>query len=89
MDEASARDSALTPSSLSRLVVFSVVTLGSGWIGLLVDNALGIPHSMEALGTLIWIMTPILTGAVLALSVGGAGRSAAGVSHEVFPYLSP
>jgi len=30
-----------------------------------------------------------LPGAVLALSVGGARRSTAGVSHEVFPYLSP
>jgi len=75
MDEASARDSALTPSSLSRLVVFSVVTLGSGWIGLLVDNALGIPHSMEALGTLIWIMTPLLAGAVMALSDPSLRRS--------------
>jgi hypothetical protein len=96
MDEASARDSALTPSSLSRLVVFSVVTLGSGWIGLLVDNALGIPHSMEALGTLIWIMTPLLAGAVMALSDPALRRSYAtswlpgrlrtyGVALAVFP----
>lgn len=54
-------------SSTTRLIVFSVIALCSGWIGLLVDNALGIPHSMEAPGTLIWIMTPLLTGAVLAL----------------------
>lgn len=96
MDEASARDSALTPSSLFRLVVFSVVTLGSGWIGLLVDNALGIPHSMEALGTLIWIMTPLLAGAVMALSDPALRRSYAtswlpgrlrtyGVALAVFP----
>ena len=96
MDEASARDSALTPSSLSRLVVFSVVTLGSGWIGLLVDNALGIPHSMEALGTLIWSMTPLLAGAVMALSDPALRRSYAtswlpgrlrtyGVALAVFP----
>jgi len=96
MDEASARDSALTPSSLFRLVVFSVVTLGSGWIGLLVDNALGIPHSMEAPGTLIWIMTPLLAGAVMALSDPALRRSYAtswlpgrlrtyGVALAVFP----
>ena len=96
MDEASARDSALTPSSLSRLVVFSVVTLGSGWIGLLVDNALGIPHSMEAQGTLVWIMTPLLGGAVMALSEPVPRRSYAsswlpgrlrtyGVALAVFP----
>ena len=29
------------------------------------------------------------TVAVLALSIGDAGRSTAGVSHEVIPYLSP
>lgn len=75
MDEASTRDSAPTPTSLSRLVVFSVVTLASGWIGLLVDNALGIPHSMKALGTLIWIMTPLLAGAVMALSDPALRRS--------------
>ena len=96
MDEASARDSALTPSSLSRLVVFSVVTLGSGWIGLLVDNALGIPHSMEALGTLIWLVAPLLAGAVMALSDPALRRSYAtswlpgrlrtyGVALAVFP----
>lgn len=68
MDEASPSGGAPAASSTTRLVVFSVVALGSGWIGLLVDNALSIPHSMEAPGTLIWIMTPLLTGAVMALS---------------------
>ena len=62
MDEASPSGGAPAVSSMTRLVVFSVVALGSGWIGLLVDNALSIPHSMEAPGTLIWIMTPLLTG---------------------------
>ena len=55
-------------SSLTRLVVFSVVVLGSGWIGLLVNNALGLPHSMQTPASLIWIMTPLLAGAVMALS---------------------
>lgn len=75
MDEASPSGGAPTASPLTRLVVFSVVTLGSGWIGLLVNNALGIPHSMQSLGTLIWIMTPVLAGAVMALSDPSLRRS--------------
>ena len=75
MDEASPSGGAPAASSLTRLVVFSVVTLGSGWIGLLVNNALGIPHSMQSLGTLIWIMTPVLAGAVMALSDPSLRRS--------------
>ena len=75
MDEASPSGGAPTASPLTRLVVFSVVTLGSGWIGLLVNNAHGIPHSMQSLGTLIWIMTPVLAGAVIALSDPSLRRS--------------
>ena len=96
MDEASPSGGAPTASPLTRLVVFSVVTLGSGWIGLLVNNALGIPHSMQSLGTLIWIMTPLLAGAVMALSDPSLRRSyvaswlpgrlrAYGVALAVFP----
>jgi len=75
MDEAPPSGGAPAASPLTRLVVFSVVTLGSGWIGLLVNNALGIPHSMQSLGTLIWIMTPVLAGAVMALSDPSLRRS--------------
>ena len=96
MDEASPSTGAAAESSLTRLVVFSIITLGSGWVGLLVDNALGNPHSMEAPGTLIWIMTPLLTGAVRALSDPSLRRSYAaswlpgrlrtyGVALAVFP----
>lgn len=96
MDEASPSGGAPTASPLTRLVVFSVVTLGSGWIGLLVNKALGIPHSMQSLGTLIWIMTPVLAGAVMALSDPSLRRSyvaswlpgrlrAYGVALAIFP----
>ena len=96
MDEAPPSGGAPTASPLTRLVVFSVVTLGSGWIGLLVNNALGIPHSMQSLGTLLWIMTPLLAGAVMALSDPSLRRSyvaswlpgrlrAYGVALAVFP----
>ena len=75
MDEAPPSGGAPTASPLTRLVVFSVVTLGSGWIGLLVNHALGLPHAMQSLGTLIWIMTPVLAGAVMALSDPSLRRS--------------
>ena len=50
-----------------------------GRAGLLAAGELGGEERIEAEGAV----------AVLALSVGGARRSTAGVSHEVIPYLSP
>ena len=78
MDEASPSGGAPAVSPLTRLVVFSVVVLGSGWIGLLVDDALGAAHSMKGQGSLVWIMTPLLAGAVMALSDPSLRRSYAG-----------
>ena len=96
MDEASPSGGAPAVSPLTRLVVFSAVALGSGWIGLLVDDALGTAHSMKGQGSLVWIMTPLLVGAVLALSDPSLRRSYAvswlpgrlrayGVAIGVFP----
>ena len=96
MDEASPSGGAPAVSPLTRLVVFSVVVLGSGWIGLLVDDALGDAHSLRGQGSLVWIMTPLLVGAVLALSDPSLRRSYAvswlpgrlrayGVAIGVFP----
>ena len=96
MDEASPSGGAPAVSPLTRLVVFSVVALGSGWIGLLVDDALGTAHSLKGQGSLVWIMTPLLVGAVLALSDPSLRRSYAvswlpgrlrayGVAIGVFP----
>ena len=50
-----------------------------GRAGLLAAGELGGEERIEAEGAV----------AVLALSIGGARCSTAGVSHEVFPYLSP
>ena len=55
-------------ASRARLAVFTAVVLSSGWIGVLVNRILGIPDSMESLGTLIWIATPLLAGAVMAVT---------------------
>ena len=66
---------AVATGSTIRLSVFTALTLASGWIGLLVDDALGDAHSMKGQGSLVWIMTPILAGAVLALSDPSLRRS--------------
>ena len=88
-------DTVATGSTI-RLSVFTALTLASGWIGLLVDDALGDAHSMKGQGSLVWIMTPILAGAVLALSDPSLRRSYAaswlpgrlrayGVALGIFP----
>ena len=87
---------AVATGSTIRLGVFTALTLASGWIGLLVDDALGTAHSLQGQGSLVWIMTPILVGAVLALSDPSLRRSYAaswlpgklrayGVAIGVFP----
>ena len=87
---------AVATGSTTRLGVFTALTLASGWIGLLVDDALGTAHSLQGQGSLVWIMTPILVGAVLALSDPSLRRSYAvswlpgrlrayGVAIGVFP----
>ena len=58
-----------------RLGVFIALALASGWIGLLVNNALGVPHSMQSPGSLIWIVTPLLVGAAVALTDPSMRRS--------------
>ena len=54
--------------SHASLPLFVLITLASGWIGLAVNRLAGVPDSMESHGALIWILTPLLAGAALALS---------------------
>lgn len=50
------------------LPLFALIVLASGWVGLAVNRLAGVPDSMESPAALIWILTPLLAGAVLALS---------------------
>ncbi|BDA63528.1 CPBP family intramembrane glutamic endopeptidase [Actinomyces capricornis] len=50
------------------LPLYILIVLSSGWVGLAVNRLAGLPDSMESPATLIWILTPLLAGAVLALS---------------------
>lgn len=83
-------------SSKGRLVVFIVIALTSGWIGVLVNRLLGTPDSMDSAGTAIWIATPLLAGIVMGVTDPSLRRSyiaswrpgrlrAYGVALVVFP----
>ena len=83
-------------SSRARLLVFVVIVLSSGWIGVLVNRLLGIPDSMDSAGAAIWIATPLLAGIVMGLTDPSLRRSyiaswkpgrlrAYGVALVVFP----
>ena len=83
-------------SSRARLLVFIVIVLSSGWIGVLVNRLLGIPDSMDSAGAAIWIATPLLAGIVMGLTDPSLRRSyiaswkpgrlrAYGVALVVFP----
>lgn len=50
------------------LPLYVAIVLASGWIGLAVNRLTGTPDSADSPAALIWILTPLLAGAVLALS---------------------
>lgn len=50
------------------LPLYILIVLLSGWAGLAVNRLAGMPDSMESPASLIWILTPLLAGAALALS---------------------
>ena len=83
-------------SSRARLLVFVVIALSSGWIGVFVNRLLGTPDSMDSAGAGIWIAIPLLAGIVMALTDPSLRRSylaswkpgrlrAYGVALVVFP----
>ena len=83
-------------SSRVRLLVFIVIALSSGWIGVLVNRLLGTPDSMDSAGAAIWIATPLLAGIVMGVTDPVLRRSylaswkpgrlrAYGVALVVFP----
>ncbi|CAM2757730.1 CPBP family intramembrane glutamic endopeptidase [Actinomyces slackii] len=57
------------------LLLYVVIVLASGWIGLAVNRLAGVPHSMDSPAALIWILIPLLAGAALALSDRSLRRS--------------
>lgn len=83
-------------SSRAHLLVFIIITLSSGWIGVLTNRLLGTPDSMDSAGSGIWIATPLLAGIVMGVTDPSLRRSylaswkpgrlrAYGVALVVFP----
>lgn len=54
------------------VLIFAIVSLTCGWIGVGLDKLLGQPSSLESLGALIFIATPLLCTILLRL-FGGDG----------------
>lgn len=63
------------PAARRNLVIFIVVTLASGWIGVAVDAGLELPSGTESLGALIWLVLPLLTVTVLRFCGTGWRRT--------------
>lgn len=53
--------------TIRNLVIFTIVTLASGWIGIGINKILNQPTSMESLGTAIWIATPAIFAIILRI----------------------
>jgi membrane protease YdiL (CAAX protease family) len=54
------------------LVIFTLVTVAAGWIGLALDRRIGNTNPQQGLGILLWILGPTVA-AVLLRAVGGDG----------------
>ena len=58
--------------TLRNVILFSLVAISCGWIGVGVNQILGEPSNLESLGSLIFIATPIVCMILLRL-FGGDG----------------
>lgn len=54
------------------ILIFSIVSIACGWVGVGVDKLLGQPSNLESLGALIFIATPLLC-TILLRFFGGDG----------------
>jgi membrane protease YdiL (CAAX protease family) len=60
------------------LIIFAVVTLSAGWLGAFLNNATEAPDPAQGLGTLVWLLLPMIT-ALLLRAFGGDGWKDAGL----------
>jgi membrane protease YdiL (CAAX protease family) len=64
------------------LIIFSVVTLGVGWLGVALNRATQAPDPQQGLGSLVWIVIPMGTGLILR-AFGGDGWSNLGLKPNL------
>ncbi len=64
----------LKSKTFRNVLIFAIVSLTCGWIGVWVDKLLGQPSDLESLGALIFIATPLLCTILLRLFGGGGWK---------------
>jgi membrane protease YdiL (CAAX protease family) len=63
--------------TIRNIIIVAFIAVGSGWLGVWLNNVMGQPQSLESLGALIWLVTPALAG-ILLRAFGGDGWKDAG-----------
>ncbi len=63
-------------SSWRNIVIFSLVVFGGGFLGVVVNRATGAANPMEGLGTLIWLVSPLVANLLLRWLGGDGWRDA-------------
>jgi len=63
------------------LAIFTATTLASGWLGVAANRLTGQADSLDSIGSLIWIATPLAT--TLALRAAGTGWRQGGFSPRL------
>lgn len=66
-----------TSKTIRNLIIFTAVSLGSGFVGIAVDRMNPPADPMQGLGALIWLVSPLLAGLLLR-AFGGDGWQDAG-----------
>ena len=51
-------------STIIKLIIFSLLAIGGGWLGRFIDQMMGLDPS-EGLGVLIWLLSPIILSFIL------------------------
>ncbi len=67
---------------IRNLIIFTVIILGSGWLGLAVDRVTAAPDPQQGLGLLLWLLLPTATGLLLR-ALGGDGWQDAGLKPHL------
>ncbi|WP_432560259.1 CPBP family glutamic-type intramembrane protease [Granulicoccus sp. GXG6511] len=63
------------------LAIFTTVTLSSGWLGVILNRAMGVPHDLDSPGAGLWLALPLAT--TIALRFAGTGWRRSGFSPRL------
>lgn len=59
----------------SRIILFSLITISSGWLGVLVNNILTKQPEGYSLGMLLWLVLPLLTAVLIRIFMKDDSKS--------------